>query len=286
LVNKILFRQNICKLRYKFSYMIFNFYKYQGTGNDFVILDNRQNTFPKNDTKFINYICDRRFGIGADGLMLLENEPGYDFKMVYYNSDGNESTMCGNGGRCLVAFSKKIGIIDKEANFIAIDGPHYAKISHDNIVSLQMINVAIAGIKVNSEYTFLDTGSPHHVEVVENIDNFDVKNQGAKIRYSETYGEKGANVNFVEKVKDNEFRLRTYERGVEDETLSCGTGATAAAIAMYHNKVANKEIIDLYVQGGQLRVTFNTDNNSYKNIFLIGPATFVFQGTIDQKEYA
>jgi len=261
--------------------MIFNFYKYQGTGNDFVILDNRQNTFPKNDTKFINQICDRRFGIGADGLMLLENQEGYDFKMVYYNSDGNESTMCGNGGRCLVAFAKKIGIIDKQAHFIAVDGPHYAKISHDNVVSLQMIDVKT--VTVNTDYTFLNTGSPHHIQIVENIDEVDVKNLGAQIRYSDLYGAVGANINFVEKIQDNEFRLRTYERGVEDETLSCGTGATAAAIAMFHTKMANQKNIDLFVQGGQLRVTFDGDKNGYKNIFLIGPATFVFEGSLEKK---
>lgn len=268
-------------MRDKFIDMTFNFYKYQGTGNDFVILDNRQNTFPKNDTKFINHICDRRFGIGADGLMLLENQDGYDFKMVYYNSDGNESTMCGNGGRCLVAFAKKIGIIEKEATFIAVDGPHYAKISHDNIVSLQMIDVK--EVKKQADYTFLNTGSPHHIQQVNNIDTFDVKNIGAQIRYSDLYGQAGCNINFVEKINDNEFRLRTYERGVEDETLSCGTGATAAAIAMYHNKVADKKTVDLFVQGGRLRVTFDTDKNGYKNVFLIGPATFVFEGSIEKK---
>ena len=261
--------------------MTFNFYKYQGTGNDFVIFDNRQNTFPKNDTKFINHVCNRRFGIGADGLMLLENEEGYDFKMVYYNSDGNESSMCGNGGRCLVAFAKKLGIIEKEAKFIAVDGPHYAKISHDNIVSLQMIDVK--NVKSTADYTFLNTGSPHHVQVVNEIDTFDVKNVGAQIRYSDLYGQSGSNVNFVEKVADNEFRLRTYERGVEDETLSCGTGATAAAIAMFHNKIADKKIVDLFVQGGRLRVTFDTDKNGFKNIFLIGAATFVFEGNIEKK---
>ncbi|WP_264433899.1 diaminopimelate epimerase [Flavobacterium agricola] len=262
--------------------MNFNFYKYQGTGNDFVILDNRQLTFPKNDTNFIKNICDRRFGIGADGLMLLEDQEGYDFKMVYYNSDGNESSMCGNGGRCLVAFAKKLNIIEKEANFIAVDGPHYAKISHDNVVSLQMIDVK--EIKATPDYLFLNTGSPHHIQMVTNIDTFDVKNTGAQIRYSDLYGQVGSNINFVEQVNENEFRLRTYERGGRRRNfiLRYG-GATAAALALHYNKLATENMVDLLVQGGRLRVTFDVAKNGYKNVFLIGPATYVFEGIIEKK---
>ena len=268
-----------CKFVYNKFKMKFNFYKYQGTGNDFVILDNRTMSFPKNDTKLIEKICDRRFGIGADGLMLLENAEGFDFKMVYYNADGNESTMCGNGGRCLVAFAKQLNIIDKEANFIAVDGPHFATIDQESKVALQMIDV----LKIDEyeSYSFLNTGSPHHVELVSNIDNYPVKAQGAKIRYSDLYGKPGSNINFVEELTDNVFRLRTYERGVEDETLSCGTGATAAAIAMYNKGKATQPLIKLLVQGGALEVHFTKDNSIYKNVFLIGPAQFVFKGELD-----
>ena len=231
--------------------MKIQFYKYQGTGNDFVMIDNRQNIFPKNDTKLIAYLCDRKFGIGADGLILLENHPTLDFKMVYFNSDGNESSMCGNGGRCLVAFAKQMHVVSDKATFEAIDGLHYANINEDGIVSLQMCDVS--EINVENDYTFLNTGSPHHVQLVDELQNFDVKNEGAKIRYSDLYGNAGSNVNFVKQFDNDNFSVRTYERGVEDETLSCGTGVTAVAIAMYKTEKTKNKEINLNVQGGKLK---------------------------------
>jgi diaminopimelate epimerase len=259
--------------------MTITFFKYQGTGNDFVILDNRNLTFPKNNTKLIAHLCDRKFGIGADGLMLLENDNLTDFKMVYYNSDGNESSMCGNGGRCLVAFAKQLEIIQKQTTFIAVDGLHHAEISDDNIVSLQMKDVD--ELKIEKEYIFLNTGSPHHVQMVHDLTNLNVKTEGASIRYSNLYGAPGSNVNFVEKISESEFTIRTYERGVEDETLSCGTGATAVAIAMHATgKTSFNEII-INVQGGKLKVSFEKMGNNYNNVHLTGPATFVFEGTIN-----
>jgi diaminopimelate epimerase len=259
--------------------MTITFFKYQGTGNDFVILDNRNLTFPKNNTKLIAHLCDRKFGIGADGLMLLENDNSTDFKMIYYNSDGNQSSMCGNGGRCLVAFAKQIGIIQKQTTFIAIDGLHHAEISTDNIVSLQMKDVE--ELKIEKEYVFLNTGSPHHVQMVHDLNNLNVKTEGASIRYSNLYGTSGSNVNFVEQISESEFTIRTYERGVEDETLSCGTGATAVAIAMHATgKTTFNEII-INVQGGKLKVSFEKMGNNYNNVHLTGPATFVFEGTIN-----
>ena len=259
--------------------MKIQFYKYQGTGNDFVMIDNRQNIFPKNDTKLIESLCDRRFGIGADGLILLENHPSLDFKMVYFNSDGNESSMCGNGGRCLVAFAKQLNVIQDNATFEAIDGLHHATITNDGIVSLQMKDVE--DVKVKEEYVFLNTGSPHHVAIVDDLQNFDVKNEGAKIRYSELYGNAGSNINFVKQLDNDIFAVRTYERGVEDETLSCGTGVTAVALAMYTTgKTVNNEI-NLKVEGGNLKVKFDVNNNLFTNVFLIGPATFVFEGIIN-----
>ena len=259
--------------------MQITFYKYQGTGNDFVMIDNRTNKFPKNNTKLVELLCDRKFGVGADGLILLENHVKYDFTMVYYNSDGNESTMCGNGGRCLVAFAKQLGVIGGKAEFEAVDGYHFATITEDNIVSLQMKDVAIIENKEN--YTFLNTGSPHHVELVDDLENFNVKEEGAKIRYSDLYGKAGSNVNFVSPINEDTFTIRTYERGVEDETLSCGTGATAVAIAMYVNKKVASNHVNINVEGGKLAVNFNENNGVFTNVHLIGPATFVFEGTIN-----
>ncbi|MCO6162723.1 diaminopimelate epimerase [Flavobacterium sp. NRK F7] len=259
--------------------MNLTFYKYQGTGNDFVMIDNRTNFFPKNNTKLIAFLCDRRFGIGADGLILLENHEHYDFKMVYYNSDGNESSMCGNGGRCLVAFAKQLNIIWDKADFEAIDGYHYATIDEINKVSLQMKDVD--ELQVFENYTFLNTGSPHHVEAVTDLAQFDVKTIGAQIRYSDLYGKAGSNVNFVEQIDSDKFAVRTYERGVEDETLSCGTGVTAVAIAMYHNQFTNSNKVNLKVEGGDLEVNFEANNGKYTHVFLTGPAKYVFEGTIE-----
>jgi diaminopimelate epimerase len=258
--------------------MQIQFYKYQGTGNDFVMIDNRHDFFPKNNTKLIQTICDRRFGIGADGLILLENDNSTDFRMVYYNSDGNESSMCGNGGRCLVAFAKSLGIIQDKTVFIATDGLHHATVLEDNIISLQMKDVS--DVKITNDYVYLNTGSPHHVLLVDELENYDVKTNGAAIRYSDLYGKAGSNVNFVKQVSENHFALRTYERGVEDETLSCGTGATATAIAMNAIGKTNSSEIHLDVQGGKLKVSFTKNNNAFTNVFLEGPATFVFDGEI------
>jgi diaminopimelate epimerase len=253
------------------------FYKYQGTGNDFVMIDNRQESFNKKDTKHIAFLCDRRFGVGADGLILLENHPDLDFKMVYYNADGNESSMCGNGGRCLVAFAKHLGIIAENAVFEAIDGVHHA-IVDDDVVRLQMQDVH--AIEKHQQHVFLNTGSPHHVQFEEQIEDFDIKTKGATIRYGEPYNEVGSNVNFVKKINNQIFAVRTYERGVEDETLSCGTGVTAVALAMHALKETDKNLITLQVQGGELQVSFDFENGVYKNVWLIGPAKFVYKGTI------
>jgi len=253
------------------------FYKYQGTGNDFVMIDNRQQIFDKNNTKLISTFCDRRFGIGGDGLILLENHENLDFKMVYYNADGNESTMCGNGGRCLVAFAKQLGVISNRATFEAVDGLHHATIDED-IVKLQMQDVAT--VDIFDTHVFLDTGSPHHVQFEDDIADFDIKTKGAKIRYGAPYNTEGSNVNFVKKISDSAFQVRTYERGVEDETLSCGTGVTAVAIAMHALNETSKTTVDLNVEGGALQVTFDVKNGSYQNVWLIGSAKFVFEGTI------
>ena len=259
--------------------MQLEFYKYQGTGNDFVMIDNRSNFFPKENTQLVAHLCDRRFGIGADGLILLDNDTDTDFRMVYYNSDGNLSSMCGNGGRCLVAFAKKLNIIQNETTFIATDGLHYATVADDGVVSLQMIDVE--EIKSTSEYSFLNTGSPHHVQLVADLEHYNVKENGAAIRYGALYGKPGSNVNFVKKIDATTFALRTYERGVEDETLACGTGATAVAIAMNAIGQTDLNTINIQVEGGKLAVSFDKNNGKYSNVFLKGPAEFVFKGTIE-----
>lgn len=258
--------------------MATTFYKYQGTGNDFVMIDNRDGRFFKKDARQIERICDRRFGIGADGLILLENDPDYDFRMVYYNSDGNESSMCGNGGRCLVAFAKKLGVIVDRCRFIAVDGSHEAEVLSDDTISLKMKDVD--SVRLSDGYVFLDTGSPHHVEMVDDVNEIDVKDRGAEIRYSNRYGVGGTNVNFVTKLAEDQFSVRTYERGVEDETLSCGTGVTAVAIAMNELGHTNSNQMKLKVLGGELGVSFNKNDSDYTDVWLSGPAQFVFSGEI------
>ncbi|MCH4824171.1 diaminopimelate epimerase [Gramella lutea] len=259
--------------------MKLTFYKYQGTGNDFVMVDNRDLEISKNDTKLINRLCDRKFGIGADGLILLENseDPEDDFKMVYFNADGKESSMCGNGGRCLVAFAKFLGIIKSTARFTAVDGVHDATIQ-EGLVSLKMQDVK--NVFQNEEFLFLDTGSPHHVIFSEGLGNKNVKKEGSEIRYSSRYGKAGTNVNFVEKTSSGSFSVRTYERGVEDETLSCGTGVTAVAIASYESGKTTSENVKLLTPGGELSVTFKKTADGYSDIWLSGPAMLVFKGEI------
>jgi len=259
--------------------MQLEFYKYQGAGNDFVMIDNRSGFFPKENTQLIAHLCDRRFGIGGDGLILLENDSVTDFKMVYYNSDGNQSSMCGNGGRCLVAFAKDLKVIENDTTFIATDGLHHASFEDNGLVSLQMIDVP--SIDIKNDHTFLNTGSPHHVQMVENLEHYNIKEEGAAIRYGELYGAAGSNINFVKKINDTTFRLRTYERGVEDETLACGTGATAVAIAMNATGQTNATSINVDVEGGKLVVSFDKNQNGFTNVFLKGPAEFVFKGVIE-----
>lgn len=254
--------------------MEFTFYKYQGTGNDFVIIDNREAFFPKDDIALVAKICDRRFGVGADGLLLLENHHSADFTMVYYNSDGNLSTMCGNGGRCIVHFAQFLGVISENTVFEAVDGMHKARVE-DDWVSLKMND--IEEVNISENYTFLNTGSPHHVEMVSNLKDYDVFTNGRKIR-NEVYGKEGANVNFVEQEKSDIFSVRTYERGVEDETFSCGTGVTAVAIAMFETGETTKSKITLKTPGGQLQVRFKKVANGYEDVYLEGPATQVFKG--------
>ncbi len=266
------------KSNFMFIFVLMNleFFKYQGTGNDFIIIDNRTNFFDKQDVSLINKLCDRKYGVGADGLILLENSKDSDFKMIYYNADGNEGTMCGNGGRCIVAFAKHLAIITNKTTFDAIDGLHYATIK-DNLVNLQMIDVNI--VSEYDSHLFLNTGSPHHITFTQDIKNLDVTSLGASIRYGEPYNAKGTNVNFVEQVNKNTFSVRTYERGVEAETLSCGTGVTAVAIAAFKSKKTTAKTVILNTLGGTLEVNFDFKDNVYKSVFLKGPTNMVFKGS-------
>lgn len=253
------------------------FYKYQGAGNDFIMIDNRTEEFPVS-LSLVASLCDRKFGIGADGLILLQNHSDADFKMVYFNADGNESSMCGNGGRCIVAFAKDLQILSNNyTHFQAIDGLHAAKMEGAEI-HLQMINVE--EIYYSNDDMILNTGSPHYVKFIsEGIQSYDVYNEGKAIRYSTSFVEEGINVNFVQ-IEGQNIIVRTYERGVENETLSCGTGVTAAAIATYiqHGFIPQK----VQTLGGDLKVHFEVPSkNKFENIWLVGPAKKVFEGTIN-----
>jgi len=258
--------------------MKIQFYKYQGTGNDFIIIDNREGLYNELTREQVSSLCDRRFGIGADGLMLLNTQPGYDFEMKYYNSDGRESTMCGNGGRCMTKFAWQMGIRKPLYHFIAVDGEHEAEIDDDGAVSLKMKDVK--GIKEHHGDFILDTGSPHYVKMVNDLYNYNVYQKGHDIRNSNNFAKEGINVNFVEQNDDDEITVRTYERGVEDETLSCGTGVTACALVCYHNEIGFNSVT-VNTPGGKLSVEFDRmDDDSYSNIWLTGPAEKVFEGSI------
>jgi len=260
--------------------MSFSFYKYQATGNDFIIIDNRLKVFDKNDTKLVAKLCNRRIGIGADGLILLESDNEFDFRMVYFNADGNQSTMCGNGGRCIVSFAKKLNVICHSTNFLAIDGTHEAKINN-NMVELKMNDVSVIK-KIENGY-FINTGSPHYVILRSHISKIDVQKEGRLIRNNEIFKKEGVNVNFVEIFDENRFFVRTYERGVEAETLSCGTGATAVAIAMHACKKTFSNNLIIETRGGKLEVNFSENRSNYSEVWLSGPCEFVFKGVINKK---
>jgi len=260
--------------------MKISFSKYQGTGNDFVIIDNRQNNIVLT-TEQIAFICDRKKGIGADGLTLLGNKEGYDFEMIYYNANGLEGSMCGNGGRCLTQFAYDIGLNKKQFNFIAIDGPHESTINEDGWVYLKMSDVNAVEKNIDSDTPFfvLNTGSPHYIEMVDSINSVDVFGLGQMIRFNDRFKSEGINVNFVEQQDDKIF-VRTYERGVENETLSCGTGVTAAALISGIEKLG-EQTIQIETLGGKLAVRFNNKGDQvFNNIWLMGPGTFVFSGSI------
>jgi len=259
--------------------MKINFIKYHGTGNDFILIDNRsKNYFLKNNQ--IKFLCDRKYGIGADGLILLNSSKNQDFEMSYFNADGNKSTMCGNGGRCIVDFARYLNIIESETTFLACDGVHVAKILNKSKISLSMSN--IINIEKKSNDIFIDSGSPHKIIQTNNIEDIDVFNLGKKHRNLLEYQPDGVNINFVQKISNDTFKIRTYERGVENETLSCGTGAVACAIAMHYSEQTKKNKILIKTLGGDLIITFDSQfRKSYCNIYLEGEVKIAFKGNIE-----
>lgn len=260
--------------------MQLEFFKYHGAGNDFVLVDARNSGDELFNEALVNRLCDRHFGIGSDGLILLLKDSSSDFRMKYFNSDGKEGSMCGNGGRCITAFARDLGIIALEASFAGIDGIHHARILNDGTISLRMKDVDSVQ-KLEDGY-FLDTGSAHFVSFHNSIDKLEVFKIGQEIRHQSRFGEDGCNVNFIETTSESSFKIRTFERGVENETLACGTGSVASAIASGIRQKSDINSYDIEALGGKLRVKFNPKaSGGYTDIYLEGPAEFVFKGVIE-----
>jgi diaminopimelate epimerase len=254
------------------------FEKYQGTGNDFVVIDDRKLTFPETDLEFIVHLCHRKFGVGSDGLMLIRNHPDADFEMVFFNPDGSRS-LCGNGSRCAVHFAERLGLAGKKGTFITTDGAHdYEIMPADGRIAISMHNVSDSQILMG--HMFIHTGSPHLIVEVSDVDSIDVFEQGRTLRYDGSFQSmNGVNVNFVEEMSEGCFGVRTYERGVENETLSCGTGVTAVALAMALKGKAT-ENAEIHTHGGVLEVQFHKNGNKFTGIRLIGPVQHVFSGVL------
>lgn len=259
--------------------MTLQFSKYEGTGNDFIMIDDRKLQFPASE-QLIRKLCDRHFGIGADGILLVQHSEGYDFGMNYFNSDGSPATFCGNGGRCITAFAYQKGVSGDKCRFMAADGIHQARITENHgsvmIVELDMLDPLIYSIDRNICY--LNTGTFHVVKFVDNPDDIDIIESGREIRYDARFEPHGTNVNFAKLLK-NELYVRTYEKGVENETLSCGTGVTASAIAASLKYGGNSFYVN--TAGGRLNVSFTRTDDTFKNVKLTGPAKLVFEGTIE-----
>lgn len=260
------------------SEMTIHFYKYQGVGNDFIILDNRSGQYSDLTTAQINFLCNRRFGIGADGVMTFNLHPEAAFEMKYYNADGKEGSLCGNGGRCIIAFARKLDLIKDKVTFLATDGLHEGILKVDGWVELKMNDVT--HIERGYDFAILDTGSPHYVKYTDRLEELDVVGKGKAVRFNDRFSAEGINVNFVEYGSDA-LHIRTYERGVEDETQACGTGVTAAAIVVAGNQNM-AYTIPVKARGGDLVVRYHKkDDQHYEDIWLCGPAKFVFEGEVE-----
>ena len=261
--------------------MKISFDKYHGCGNDFIIINNLSNTFPNSSVNLIKNLCDRNLGIGADGLILINDSKNEAFEMKYYNSDGKISTMCGNGGRCAMHYSSQMGISNEKSKFLACDGLHYGEVSNDSVrISLQGVD----GYRLINDDIFIDTGSPHLVKILKNISNINILKKSRDIQKSKDFISSGVNVNYVSIIDPDSIQLRTYERGVENETLSCGTGAVAAALSF--SIVTNSSLKKVLVKtlGGNLLVEFKNDNNNFYDIYLSGKVKKVFSGVINYEK--
>lgn len=256
--------------------MILSFTKYHGTGNDFIMIDSTKDNLFRLSNEQISALCDRRFGVGADGVILIYKEEGLDFKMQYHNADGSQS-FCGNGARCAVHFAHSLNLFKGKAQFLAIDGIHEATLE-EGLISLKMNKVEEI-IKQEGHF-ILDTGSPHYVQFTQQLENKDIVEFGKSIRYSPIYKEKGINVNLVQVLGNNQLEMLTYERGVEDETYSCGTGATAVALAYAESSNQNEIEVNIKVKGGRLTVKALRKDKGFDAIYLIGPAEKVFEGSL------
>ncbi len=250
------------------------FDKYQGAGNDFIIIDNRKDVVDPADSHLINRLCDRRFGIGADGLILVSCHDRADYEMKYFNADGKLGSMCGNGGRCTAHFALRSGIAGAKQRFLAFDGLHEAFVARDT-VRLQIGDV-YEHVKIDGNY-FIDTGSPHYVVFTADLDKLDVVEEGRKLRWAPHFAPGGTNVNFVQ-VGGDGLSIRTFERGVEDETLACGTGATASVIASILAGHCDRAPVGVRARGGALSVDFKVQKDRITDIWLTGPVSFVFEG--------
>ena len=261
--------------------MNIKFYKYQGAGNDFILVDNRKNVVNHQNPALIARLCDRRFGVGGDGMMFLQEKTGYDFEMVYYNADGQPSSMCGNGGRCITAFAHQLNLIQDKASFKAIDGPHEALITTHSPLAVKLKMSDVDEPELIGEDVFLNTGSPHYVRFVDNVSDLEIIYEAQKVRYNDRFRKEGTNVNFVQPL-ENILIVRSYERGVEDETYSCGTGVVGSVLASVAKEIvpsSGKQTV--HTKGGILRVYYERDGNGFKNVWLEGEATFVFTGEIE-----
>ncbi len=261
--------------------MIVHFSKYHGTGNDFIMIDGRDQDTSQFNTNLIHRLCDRRFGIGGDGLIILANGDQADLKMHYYNADGNEGTMCGNGGRCFTAFANQLELSGAKTQFEGIDGLHMSTLLPNGHIRLKLKDVY--NIKEMNDGYLLDTGSPHFVKFVTRLDQLDVTGEGQEVRHQQRFGEGGVNVNFVEQgTSPDQIYVRTFERGVEAETYSCGTGVSAAAICSYHHHKSDISTYHIHTKGGKLKVSFMPlENGHFTEVYLTGPATKVYEGSIE-----
>ncbi len=260
--------------------MTIDFVKYSGTGNDFILIDDRKEFFPSDNLQLISALCDRHFGVGSDGLMLIRESKDTDFEMIFFNPDGSKS-LCGNGSRCSVHFARSLGLTREQGSFVTTDGVHHYKMLSDNEIAIDM--KPPSGAEKIDDFDFLNTGSPHLIVYTDDLESKDVYSEGQRLRSIPPFNQEGTNVNFVSDLGNDKIEMRTYERGVENETLSCGTGVTAAALNLKRDELGN-HLVSVGTKGGDLRVHFKTLENGFSDIWLEGPVLKIFEGVYDTGE--